>query len=154
MASPDASRIEPAGAAMNAERLLSHLDRVRQVAPGRWVASCPAHEDRTPSLSIREIDDGRILLHDFGGCDSGDVLAAVGLSLSDLFPEKLTRCGKPGKLNHWHAAREALNVLANEALLIVFGAEDIAAGREICAEDRERIVLAAARIRAAARVCQ
>lgn len=139
---------------MSAERLLSRLERVRQVAPQRWVASCPAHEDKTPSLSIRETDDGRILVHDFAGCGPDAILSAVGLTLGDLYPQRIAHHSAPTRPNHYHAAREALNVLANEALLIVFGAEDIAAGREICAEDQERIVLAAARIRAAARVCQ
>jgi putative DNA primase/helicase len=47
-----------------------------------WVARCPAHVDRTPSLSIREADDGRLLLHCFAGCAWGvlrDTLAARSL---------------------------------------------------------------------------
>jgi hypothetical protein len=40
-------------------------------------------------LSLRELDDGRVLLHDFGGCETGDVLAAIGLQLSDLFDKRL-----------------------------------------------------------------
>jgi hypothetical protein len=68
-----------------AARILDRLDRVKPTGPGRWVARCPAHEDRTPSLSIRETDDGRVLVHDFGGCNTEDVLAALGLQLCDLF---------------------------------------------------------------------
>src|SRR5580700_6683773 len=71
-----------------AAKLLDRLDGVRQTAPGRWIARCPAHEDRSPSLSVREIDD-RVLVHDFGGCEVGDVLAAVGLGLADLFEKPL-----------------------------------------------------------------
>jgi len=55
------------------------IDRVgrgsRGAGPGRWVASCPAHEELSPSLSIRELEDGRVLLHDFAGCDL-DTMAA------------------------------------------------------------------------------
>ena len=36
-----------------AARLLDRLTGVKQTAPGRWIAKCPAHEDRSPSLSIR-----------------------------------------------------------------------------------------------------
>jgi hypothetical protein len=72
-----------------AAKLLGRLERVKQTGPGRWLACCPAHEDRSPSLSIRETDDGRVLLHDFGGCEVGDVLAAPGLALADLFSRQL-----------------------------------------------------------------
>ena len=41
---------------------------------GQWhgsygTALCPAHDDHTPSLSIRDGDDGRLLTNCFGGCD-------------------------------------------------------------------------------------
>ena len=62
---------------MIAESLLSCLDNVRETRPGYWLACCPAHDDRSPSLSIRELDDGRILIHDFAGCPPQDVLGAV-----------------------------------------------------------------------------
>ena len=72
---------------MSAATLLDRLEGVRATGPGRWVARCPAHQDRSPSLSIREIDD-RVLVHDFAGCAAADVLAAVGLRLSDLFSDR------------------------------------------------------------------
>src|SRR2546425_974634 len=65
-----------------AAKLLDRLERVKQAAPGRWLARCPAHEDRAPSLSIRELDDGRIRLNDFGGCGTDAVLAALWLTMS------------------------------------------------------------------------
>jgi hypothetical protein len=63
------------------------LARVKQVRPSRlgWVALCPAHLDRSPSLSIREGEDGRTLVHCFAGCTVGSIVAALGLKLSDLF---------------------------------------------------------------------
>jgi len=72
-----------------AERVLGRLAGVRQNAPGRWIARCPSHEDRSPSLSVRELEDGRVLLHDFAGCGVEDVLGALGLTLADLFEEPL-----------------------------------------------------------------
>ena len=43
----------------------------------QWLAQCPAHADRTPSLSIADRDNGRVLLHCFAGCDARDVIAAL-----------------------------------------------------------------------------
>src|SRR6266542_2581006 len=51
-----------------------------------WTAKCPAHEDRKPSLSINEGMDGRALLKCQAGCDTNDVLAALGMTWRDLFP--------------------------------------------------------------------
>jgi hypothetical protein len=50
----------------------------------RWMAACPAHEDRDPSLSISELNDGKVLLRCFAGCETDDVLAAVGWTFSML----------------------------------------------------------------------
>ena len=52
-----------------------------------WLATCPAHEDHTPSLSIGAGADGRILLHCFAGCETETVVKAWGLATTDLFVE-------------------------------------------------------------------
>jgi putative DNA primase/helicase len=44
-----------------------------------WIARCPAHDDRQASLSIREADEGKILVHCFAGCDQTSVIAALRL---------------------------------------------------------------------------
>lgn len=72
---------------MTVEVLLSRLQKVKQHGLSRWMASCPAHGDRTPSLAIQVIDDGRILIKCFAGCGASDVMNSVGLSLTDLFPD-------------------------------------------------------------------
>ncbi|MDP9362889.1 MAG: DUF3987 domain-containing protein, partial [Chloroflexota bacterium] len=53
-----------------------------------WKCRCPAHDDGTPSLSIAEGNDGRVLLKCHAGCETVDVLAKVGLKLADLYPPK------------------------------------------------------------------
>ncbi|MDB4633012.1 hypothetical protein OAG01_01065 [bacterium] len=63
---------------------LSKLDRVKAAGPGKWKACCPAHEDRTPSLSVSVGEDGRVLLNCFAGCPVENVLAGMGLQWSDL----------------------------------------------------------------------
>ena len=73
---------------MTADARLSRLTRVRKTGAGRWVACCSAHgSGRNQALALRELPDGRILLHCFGGCDLQSVLESVGLNISDLFPE-------------------------------------------------------------------
>ncbi|MCC7409240.1 MAG: DUF3987 domain-containing protein, partial [Phycisphaeraceae bacterium] len=78
-----------------------------------WMARCPAHEDRKPSLSIGEGDDGRALLHCHAGCEAGQVVAAIGLDLADLMPgEPLPprpKAKKPATV--YATAREAVAVL-------------------------------------------
>ena len=75
---------------MGLDSVLERLEAVRSSGQSRFVARCPAHHDRTASLSIRQADDGRVLLHCFGGCDTRDVLHALNLELKDLYPEALT----------------------------------------------------------------
>ena len=72
---------------MHVDELLNRLEVVRPRGPGKWSGRCPAHNDHSPSLSIREGEDGRILLHDFAGCRVEDICAALGLRLTDLFPD-------------------------------------------------------------------
>lgn len=52
---------------------------------GRGLWTCPAHEDRSPSLSVNEGDDGRVLINCFAGCEAAAVVEAIGLNLRDLF---------------------------------------------------------------------
>ncbi len=75
--------------------LLDRLDEVKQTGPNRWIARCPAHDDRSPSHSIRELEDGRLLIHDFAGCSSTDVLTALGMQMTDLFPDRLGHHFRP-----------------------------------------------------------
>jgi hypothetical protein len=46
---------------------LVHVNRVRRCAGG-WIARCPAHDDHTPSLSIRRGDQGKVLFKFLAGC--------------------------------------------------------------------------------------
>ena len=57
-------------------------------ASGQWMGRCPAHEDKTPSLSVKEGQDGAILLKCHAGCTTEAVVAALGLELADLFPPR------------------------------------------------------------------
>ena len=66
------------------EKVLDRLEGIRE-SNGSWKALCPAHEDREPSLSVSEGEDGRALLRCFAGCDTVEVVEAAGLQMRDLF---------------------------------------------------------------------
>ena len=108
-----------------ADTLIARLSGVKVTGKGRWMAKCPAHDDGSPSLSIREMDDGRVLIYDFGGCGSLEVLGALGLSLTDLFAERLTHCAPP--LRGGFTVEEVLIAIEHEtfvARLILQEAKD------------------------------
>lgn len=67
--------------------VLEKLDRVRKSSETKWTARCPAHEDRNPSLSVAEGDDGRVLLQCFAGCPIESVVGAIGMRMTDLFED-------------------------------------------------------------------
>ena len=69
--------------AMNLDPFRERLDGIRE-RPDGFVAKCPAHEDRDPSLSVKDGGD-RVLLHCFAGCSASDVLVAIGLDWRDAF---------------------------------------------------------------------
>jgi hypothetical protein len=69
------------------QRVLEKLDGVKKNTKG-WTAFCPAHDDRRGrSLSVSSGDDGRVLVHCFVGCAPQDIVAALGLTMADLFPQ-------------------------------------------------------------------
>lgn len=53
---------------MNLTSILSHFNGVKQTGANTYMALCPAHDDKNPSLSIRYSDEeNRICLHCFAG---------------------------------------------------------------------------------------
>jgi putative DNA primase/helicase len=46
-------------------------------AGATWMARCPVHDDRSPSLSISAGKDGKVLVHCHAGCDQRDLIAAL-----------------------------------------------------------------------------
>lgn len=123
---------------MNA--LIDRLDGVKARGKGRWIARCPAHDDHDPSLAIREEQDGRILIKCFAGCSPEDVMASVGLSLSDLFPEPLEGHIRPfafAQVERRKAAEKASKI-ENERLVIALAESDRRAGKRQSKADMAR----------------
>lgn len=76
--------------------LLDRLDKVRQTGEHKYLACCPVHGDRNPSMSLSEAigDDGyrKVLVYCFA-CHAGaqEVVEALGLPMSVLFEKQLDR---------------------------------------------------------------
>jgi hypothetical protein len=66
------------------DRVVSRLPDARKVGC-EWLARCPVHEDRSPSLSVTIGSKGEALMICRAGCRTEDVVAALGLTMSDLF---------------------------------------------------------------------
>ncbi len=119
--------------------LLERLDGVKRTGKGKYISRCPAHNDKTPSLSVNVIPDGRILIHCHTGCAPGDVMNSVGLSLSNLFPD--------GAINsHLYGAtpwlrkqqKTAKKKLENERLILDMADEMRARGEQLSRGDLQR----------------
>lgn len=104
--------------------MLARLDKVKQTRSDAWQACCPAHDDRHPSLSIRLAEDGKLLLKCWSGCGAADIVAAVGMELSDLFPrrERDTWSRPVAPSQRW-IPHDVLSSLAREALIVLMAAE-------------------------------
>jgi hypothetical protein len=88
------------------QNVLSRLRGVRKDGKG-WKALCPAHDDRKPSLKVDEAEDGKVLLKCFAGCGTEDIIAAIGLKMSDLYPEPKQRPVDPGRVVATYDYRDA-----------------------------------------------
>ena len=78
---------------MKIEEFLERLQGVESDGKGGYMACCPAHDDSNPSMHVNVGDDGRILVKCFSGCTAAEIVAAMGLKLKDLMPEKTRGSG-------------------------------------------------------------
>ena len=130
------------------DKILQRLDHVRQRGHGQWSARCPAHDDRGPSLTVKELADGKLLLHCFGGCSVEDVVGAVGLSVVDLFPARGAHAPGAGSKPHRLKlpAYQALEVLVMESTVIAVIGSDMVSRKTISGVDHHRLVKAVGRV--------
>ena len=70
------------------DNLLSRLMKVKKTGNGSFIACCPAHQDKSPSITIREVEEGKLLIHCFAECSVENIIGAIGLDFSDIMPDK------------------------------------------------------------------
>lgn len=113
---------------MSAEKIVNAIEHIRQTGPDSWLARCPAHDDKSPSLSIKDVGGGRTLIHCHAGCGALDVLDALGLEWGDLYPPQETR---------HRPARKELNKTVDE-LVVDIALADLREGKPLSADDKQR----------------
>ncbi len=133
---------------MSVGTLLSQLAGVKRTGINRWLALCSAHSDKHPSLAVRELDDGRVLVHCFAGCSVEEVLHAVGLEFDALFPERLIG-HRLHPERHTFSAKDILEAVRYEALIVSVAASTLARGETLVKDDSERLMLASRRLQVA-----
>jgi Protein of unknown function (DUF3987) len=75
-------------------RLQSHGCNPRETGSGQWKSRCPAHKGRSSNLSIKQAEDGAVILHchhvDATGqtCSAEAIVRSLGLEMRDLFPDR------------------------------------------------------------------
>ena len=131
---------------MKIDNFLSQLESVRSTNKNQWKARCPAHKDRSPSLSVREVEDGRILVHCFAGCDVHSILSSVNLEMRDLQPECL---GNFKSLKRPFPAADVLSAVGFESLVVINSANQLISDGALNFVEKERLSLAISRIQAA-----
>jgi len=127
----------------NIGNLLNKLDKVKKKGIGRYVACCPVHKEKTPSLGITEDQStGNILIHCFGcGANGVAVCEALGVDLADLFPEstKVDYTKKPERL--YFNQSDVLELINLETTRVIVAAEILAEGGKLEPEDINRLAM-------------
>jgi hypothetical protein len=117
----------------NLDNLLSRLHKVQKRGKD-YMACCSAHDDRSPSLTISEKDDGRILIHCFGGCSADEVLSAIGLEMKDLMPENVGYIKKKGERRPFNAM-DVLCAVRSDLTYALMVAKDIQRGKRLTPDE-------------------
>ena len=119
------------------EELLDRLEKVRPTGRDKWVACCPVHGDKNPSMSVAE-KDGRVLCHCFScGANGLEVTKALGLSPSVLF-ERPLEAG--------HIPKRLYEELEMDRLVIAGYEQMKKSGKPLSYKDFKRVRLARNRI--------
>ena len=126
--------------------LLPLLRQVKSSRAGQWMAACPAHDDRHPSLSLRLLADGKVLIKCWSGCNARDIVAALGLDMRVLFPPtREWTFPKRNTLPQWRIQALRDMVQLERLILSLFRAR-VDRGILSTAADRKRVLQAISRL--------
>jgi hypothetical protein len=126
------------------DKLLSRLDKVRQIGNDRYQACCCAHEDKTPSLVIT-VKDSRILLHCFAGCTPDSIVSAAGLVWEDLFEDEWSASTQRA-ISSQKPLEPVSQIRVDENVLLIVR-NKLANGETLTVEDQARAEIAYERIK-------
>lgn len=125
--------------------LLNRLEGVRQTGEGRWIAKCPAHDDRSPSLTLRDAGD-LLLVTCHAGCDFYDVIGAAGMAPSKLFsnPKSASRSLYVDTVEIPPA--DVMLLLEKDLIVLAIGNNTLMSGGTLCDAGRESMLAAQRRV--------
>ncbi|MGJ0429732.1 hypothetical protein [Methylobacter sp.] len=126
----------------NINLLLDKLEGVRKNGANKWLCKCPAHTDRSPSLGIKLLDDDKILINCFAGCSASEIVSAIGLTLSDLMPEKPQGYDRTRARVPRFSKSEMSDRLLHESIILGLGIRQLLNGKELSPADLESIIKA------------
>lgn len=126
------------------EDVINRLQGVKSTGQNRWIAKCPSHQDKSPSLALSQDADGKVLINCFAGCGTYEILQAVGLDWDAVFPEKMLTPAKPKKARIY--ATEGLQLLRLETQIVTLGGSRLQRGEKLNDEDYARFLKAMERI--------
>lgn len=131
---------------MKAEAFLARCTKTRETGRGTWIACCPGHDDNNPSMTVRELDDGRLLVHCFAGCSVEEILRSVGMDFDALFPDVRSKADYSPSIRRPFPAADVLAALSTELGVVAIIAGDMEEKREVSEADIARLRLARQRI--------
>lgn len=135
---------------MSVDVILSRLEKVRKTGSQSWTARCPAHKDKSPSLSVRELSDGMVLVHCHALCGIEKIVSTLGIEMDELFPEKPSTWQSPQRRGF--PAADVLECITSEMTVVVVAARQVADGQPLADGDRKRLLTAIERIEEARRL--
>jgi hypothetical protein len=127
------------------DSILSRLQKVRRTGAHRWSACCPAHEDRSPSLSIVQNETGKVFVNCFAGCDGRAIMSAIGMTLADLYPDRIDPPKGTGNKPVF-SPYEILPMIEREASIVAMCGSELQT-HPLPDDDRKRLFKAVQRIR-------
>lgn len=120
------------------ERILSYFSKVKSMGGHKYMASCPKHVDKTPSLAIKERSGGTILMHCFScGANGVEICQALGIEPTELFPDS-----NPAAKKHYPRSainNRSINALRDDFVRLLIIANGMKNAGDLSEDDRKFI---------------
>ena len=72
------------------DRILSLLGGAKKKRGDEYICICPCHDDKDPSLWVKETEKGIVMIDRARRCQTSDICAAIGIQTSELFRDPPT----------------------------------------------------------------
>jgi hypothetical protein len=118
------------------DNFVSRLSKAKRTGKDSWIACCPAHDDKSPSMTVREAEDGKLLIHCFAECSVENIIGALGLGFDDIMPDRVSdEYRKARKIPF--SPSDVLACIKSDSMIIYLAMCDLDKGIEL---SKERII--------------